>query len=92
MSVKHLAVGEVIRRPVSKCIANAMNSEALDVFRTMELEATVKRDAEGIVQATKKLSLKKLRKLHTGAFSKLNSETSLIQPGVVMSSAHQNFG
>ena len=59
--VRPIAVGEVIRRLIAKCIAREANSEAADLFNTKQLGVAVKGGAEGIVHATR-VSFEKLQK------------------------------
>ena len=56
-----IAVGEVIRRLIAKCIAREANSEAADLFNTKQLGVAVKGGAESIVHATR-TSFEKLQK------------------------------
>ena len=54
--VRTIAVGEVIRRLVAKCIAKEAAIEAVEVFGSKQLGVAVKGGAESIVHATKKPS------------------------------------
>ena len=62
--VHPIAVGEVIRRLIAKCIAREANSEAADLCNTKQFGVAVKGGAEGIVHATR-VSLEKLKKNKT---------------------------
>ena len=59
--VRPIAVGEVIRRLIAKCIASEVNSEAVDLFNTKQMVVAVKGVDEGIVLVTR-ISFEKLQK------------------------------
>ena len=48
-----IAVGEVLRRLVAKCIANQPQSESAELFSSKQLGVGVKGGAESIINATK---------------------------------------
>ena len=52
-AVRPIAVGEIIRRLVAKCIAKEAASEIVDLFGVKQLGIAVKGGAESIVHATK---------------------------------------
>ena len=51
--IRPIAVGEVIRRLVAKCIAKEAAIEAVELFGSKQLGVAVKGGAESIVHATK---------------------------------------
>ena len=52
-SVRPIAVGEVFRRLIAKCIAQEARSEAVELFSIKQLGVAVKCGAESIVHTTK---------------------------------------
>ena len=51
--VRPIAVGEVFRRLIAKCIAQEASSEAVELFSSRQLDVAVKCGAESILHATK---------------------------------------
>ena len=72
-----IAVGEVIRRIVAKCIAKESAIEAVELFGVKQLRVAVKGGAKSVVHAIN-LTFKKIMWTKCGAYSKLISETHLI--------------
>ena len=66
--VRPIAVGEVLRCLIAKCIAQEANSEAVELFSSGQLGVTVKCGAESIVHATKQTFQKLLNNDKAGIF------------------------
>ena len=60
-NVRPIAVGEVLRRLIAKCIAQEASSEAVELFSFRQLGVAVKWGAESIVNETKQLFQKSLK-------------------------------
>ena len=48
-----IAVGEVLRRLIAKCLAKAANLEAKELFQSLQLGVRVEGGAEAIIHSTK---------------------------------------
>ena len=64
--VRPIAVGEVFRCLIAKCIAQEASSEAVELFSSRQLGVAVKCGAESIVHATKQTFQKSLNKEKAG--------------------------
>ena len=64
--VRPIAVGEVLRRLIAKCIAQEASSEAVEHFSSRHFGVAVKCGAESIVHATKQFFQKLLNNEKTG--------------------------
>ena len=64
--VRPIAVGEVFRRLIAKCIAQEASSEAVEVFSSRQLGVADKCGAESIVHATKQTFQKLLNNEKAG--------------------------
>ena len=73
--VRPIAVGEVIRRLIAKCIARDANSKAADLFNTKQLRVAVRGGAEGIVHATR-VSFEKLQKTKNSGILQIDFKNS----------------
>ena len=69
--IRHIAVGEVIRRLVTKCIAKEAFAEAVGLFGAKQLGVAVRGGAE-------RFNLRKNGEQKVEAYSKSISETHLI--------------
>ena len=66
--VRPIAVGEVCRRLIAKCIAQEASSEAVELFSSRQLGVAIKQGAESIVHATKQTFQKLLNNEKAGLF------------------------
>ena len=64
--VRPIAVGEILRRLIAKCIAQEASSEAVELFSFRQLGVAVKCGAESIVHATKQTFQKLLNNEKAG--------------------------
>ena len=64
--VRPIAVGEVFRRLIAKCIAQEASSEVFELFSSRQLGVTAKCGAESIVHATKQTFQKLLNNEKAG--------------------------
>ena len=71
--VHPIAVGQVVRHFIAKCIAREANSEAADLFNTKQLGVAAKGGAESIVHATRN-SVEKLQKSKNPEYCRLISK------------------
>ena len=65
-SARPIAVGEVFRSQIAKCIAQEASSEAVQLFSSSQLGVAVKCGAESIVHATKQTFQKLLNNEKAG--------------------------
>ena len=63
--IRPIAVGEVIRRLVAKCIAKEAAIEAVELFGSKQLGVAVKGGAESIVHATK-ITFERMKRVKNG--------------------------
>ena len=69
--IRPIAVGEVIRRLVAKCIAKEAAIEAVDLFGSKQLGVAVKGGAESIVHATK-ITFERMKSVKSGGILQID--------------------
>ena len=88
--IRPIAVGEVIRRLVAKCIAKEAAIEAVELFGSKQLGVAVKGGAESIVHATK-LTFERMKSVKSGGILQIDFRNAFISVKPVISSAQQKF-
>ena len=69
--IRPIAVGEVIRRLVAKCIAKEAAIEAVELFGSKKLGVAVKGGAESIVHATK-ITFERMKRVKSGGILQID--------------------
>ena len=69
--IRPIAVGEVIRRLVAKCIAKETAIEAVELFGSKQLGVAVKGGAESIVHATK-ITFERMKSVKSGGILQID--------------------
>ena len=74
--IRPIAVGDVIRRLVAKCIAKEAAIEAFELFGSKQLGVVVKGGAESIVHATK-ITFKRMKSVKSGGILQIDFRNAI---------------